>query len=157
MRLSARARGYDSRWQAARRAFLRSHPFCVACSSEGRHRQAEHVHHSTPHRGDQRIFWDRSRWVPLCQEHHNRDAQQSEVKGYANRVDASGLPTDGRHPFYAGGDDRGAYIGLTRGGAKVQADKGSRPHGISAAELVSVMSCAASITFLAALVAGLVG
>lgn len=104
-RLTARERGYTSAWDRARADFMRAHPACVGCSSEGRYTRAEHVHHSVPHRGDMRVFWDRSRWLPLCTEHHNRDAQQVETRGYADRVGIDGLPTDPNHPFNRG--DRG--------------------------------------------------
>lgn len=29
------------------------------------------VDHIVPHRGDQKLFWDRSNWQPLCEHHHN--------------------------------------------------------------------------------------
>lgn len=129
-RPSPRRRGYDSRWDRARAAFLVAHPHCVTCAQAGRVTPARHVHHSTPHRGDMTIFWDRSRWVPLCEEHHNRDAQQVERRGYANRVGADGVPTDASHPFNREG----------AGGVKSQGRKGAGPHGILPAELVSPRS-----------------
>lgn len=45
------------------------------------------------------IFWNRSQWVPLCVEHHNRDAQQVETRGYADRIGIDGYPVDPNHPF----------------------------------------------------------
>jgi 5-methylcytosine-specific restriction protein A len=95
-----RQRGYGSAWDKARAGFLRSHPWCAWCAAEGKQIKAEHVHHSTPHRGDQRVFWDKSRWLPLCAAHHNRDAQQIETQGYRDAVKADGLPLDPDHPFY---------------------------------------------------------
>lgn len=29
------------------------------------------VDHIIPHRGDQKLFWDRGNWQPLCEHHHN--------------------------------------------------------------------------------------
>lgn len=58
------------------------------------------MHHTRPHKGDQRLFWDRSLWQGLCAEHHNADAQQRERHGYSNAIGADGLPVDGAHPFY---------------------------------------------------------
>ena len=29
------------------------------------------VDHIVPHRGDQKLFWDRGNWQPLCEHHHN--------------------------------------------------------------------------------------
>lgn len=98
-RPTADQRGYDSAWRRARAGFLRSHPWCRMCAEEGRQVRAEHVHHATPHRGDRAIFWDKSRWVPLCQSHHNRDAAQIEARGYRNVVDATGTPIDPAHPW----------------------------------------------------------
>ncbi|MBB3934280.1 hypothetical protein [Aureimonas phyllosphaerae] len=98
---------------------------------------AKHVHHSTPHRGNPALFWDRTRWVGLCQTHHNADAQQIERRGYASRVDASGLPTDPNHPF-----NRATPVEIAaarpqgRGESKVSASRGSGPVGEFETELV---------------------
>lgn len=100
-RLTARQRGYTSAWDRARAGFLRSRPWCAWCAEEGKQVKAEHVHHSEPHRGDSRKFWDKSKWVPLCAPHHNRDAQQTETQGFRDAVKADGLPLDKSHPFYA--------------------------------------------------------
>lgn len=99
MRSSARIRGYDSRWEQARADFLKRHPLCVACKREGKRTGAVHVDHIKPHRGDMAIFWDRRNWQPLCAEHHNRDKQQVETRGYSSRIGADGLPLDPNHPF----------------------------------------------------------
>ena len=98
-RPTARARGYGTAWDKARAGFLAKHLYCRMCAEDGRQVRAEHVHHSTPHKGDQAVFWDKSRWVPLCQHHHNRDAQQIETRGYRSAVDVSGCPIDPRHPW----------------------------------------------------------
>ncbi len=71
-RPSAALRGYDSRWQKARRRFLKSHPFCARCYKEGKLVRAEAVDHITPHRGDQQLFWDEANWQSLCKRCHNR-------------------------------------------------------------------------------------
>ena len=72
-RPSARERGYDSAWQKARAGFLAKHPSCIRCGQP-----ATVVHHSTPHRGDKAIFWDRSKWVPACQPCHDGFYQSQE-------------------------------------------------------------------------------
>ena len=57
------------------------------------------VDHITPHRGDQRLFWDRANWQPLCHDHHDivkqRQEQGSAVKG---AVGVDGRPI-GAHPW----------------------------------------------------------
>lgn len=75
---SARSRGYDGRWDKARRAFLSEHPLCVMCQREGRVEPATVVDHIVPHRGDPRLFWDEANWQPLCKRHHDRDKQSQE-------------------------------------------------------------------------------
>jgi 5-methylcytosine-specific restriction endonuclease McrA len=34
------------------------------------------VDHIIPHRGDDRLFWDRSNWQALCAHHHNSNKQR---------------------------------------------------------------------------------
>ena len=46
-------------------------PFCVKCYEEGHITMATVVDHIVPHRGDQKLFWDRGNWQPLCEHHHN--------------------------------------------------------------------------------------
>ena len=41
------------------------------CYEEGHITMATVVDHIIPHRGDQKLFWDRSNWQPLCEHHHN--------------------------------------------------------------------------------------
>lgn len=80
-RRSARARGYDSRWDKARRTFLGRHPLCCMCERAGIVNRATVVDHVVPHRGDQRLFWDVGNWQPLCSSHHSRDKQTIERGG----------------------------------------------------------------------------
>lgn len=48
-----------------------ANPFCVKCYEEGHITMATVVDHIVPHRGDQKLFWDRGNWQPLCEHHHN--------------------------------------------------------------------------------------
>jgi len=68
---SAAKRGYDRRWQKARKSYLEAHPLCVECMKNGRFVQATVVDHIIPHRGNQQLFWDQSNWQALCEHHHN--------------------------------------------------------------------------------------
>ena len=70
-RAHAAERGYGAKWQRERRKFLESNPFCVKCYEEGHITMATIVDHIVPHRGDQKLFWDRGNWQPLCEHHHN--------------------------------------------------------------------------------------
>ncbi len=66
------ARGYGSRWQAARRVFLMANPLCVECLKKGIITQATDVDHIIPHKGDRSLFWDQSNWQALCHSCHSR-------------------------------------------------------------------------------------
>lgn len=70
-RESSASRGYDKRWRAARRRFLRVHPLCAQCRRDGALTPATVVDHIIPHRGDERLFWDESNWQPLCKPCHD--------------------------------------------------------------------------------------
>jgi 5-methylcytosine-specific restriction protein A len=72
-RPSAQARGYDTKWQREREAYLKANPTCRRCSES-----ASHVDHIQAHRGDQKLFWSRSNWQPLCVTCHNRWKQREE-------------------------------------------------------------------------------
>lgn len=72
-RPSARARGYNTRWDKARASFLLSHPRCVRCGAE-----ATVVDHITPHRGDQALFWDCKNWQSMCGRCHSSTKQSEE-------------------------------------------------------------------------------
>ena len=64
-------RGYGSRWQRESKAFLQAHPLCVRCLASGKYVRATVVDHIVPHRGDQKLFWDRGNWQPLCKHCHD--------------------------------------------------------------------------------------
>lgn len=69
-RSSARARGYDRRWEKARQTFLATHPACEHCRLEGATVEATVVDHIVPHRGDRRLFWLKGNWQGLCSPCH---------------------------------------------------------------------------------------
>ena len=71
-RASSTKRGYGSKWQAARKRYLRAHPYCVRCLKEGRMTEATVVDHITPHRGDATLFWDENNWQSLCKPCHDK-------------------------------------------------------------------------------------
>ena len=77
-------RGYDYPWQKAREAHLAEHPLCVRCEADGRAIAATVVDHIVPHRGDQRLFWDRTNWQSLCATCHSKHKQREE-QASANR------------------------------------------------------------------------
>lgn len=72
VRPSAAKRGYDSRWQRESRQFLNRHPLCAECERNGKVSAATVVDHIEPHKGNQKLFWDRRNWQPLCKRCHDR-------------------------------------------------------------------------------------
>ena len=87
-------RGYDYRWQKARKQHLFANPLCAMCYAEGIVKLATVVDHTIPHRGDMVLFWDRSRWQSLCTNHHNSHKQALERSGTVKQtIGADGWPT----------------------------------------------------------------
>lgn len=69
---SASARGYEHKWRNARAKYLKEHPLCVRCQQESRLTKATVVDHIQPHRGDGKLFWDKSNWQNLCKRCHDK-------------------------------------------------------------------------------------
>ncbi len=67
-------RGYTSRWVRQSEAFRREHPICECpeCTASGIITPSEVVDHIIPHKGDQRLFWDRDNWQALAKSCHDR-------------------------------------------------------------------------------------
>lgn len=82
-RKSATERGYTYQWKKAAKAFLAQHPLCAECERQGRLTLATDVDHIKPHRGNQKLFWDRSNWQPLCHSCHSRKTA-AEDGGFGN-------------------------------------------------------------------------
>lgn len=74
----ATERGYDARWQKARRYFLGRHPLCAECEKEGRTTPATVVDHIQPHQGNYELFWDQNNWQPLCQSCHSKKTAKED-------------------------------------------------------------------------------
>jgi len=75
----------SARWQAAARGFLANHPWCADCAELGAPVPATEVDHIEPHRGDLKLFWDRSNWQPLCKPCHSRKTAREVLPGPASR------------------------------------------------------------------------
>lgn len=80
-RPSASARGYDSNWRKASKAFL-ALPGNERCAC-GCGKPANVVDHIRAHKGDQRLFWDQSNWRAMNVACNSRKAAQSEG-GFGN-------------------------------------------------------------------------
>lgn len=60
------ARGYGGKWQTESKRYLEVNQACRMCGDP-----SQVVDHIEPHRGDQRLFWRRSNWQPLCKRCHD--------------------------------------------------------------------------------------
>ena len=96
-RESSAKRGYGSRWQKARAAYLKKHPLCVDHEKLGQVVQAEIVDHIIPHRGDMVLFWDSDNWQSLCKHCHDSHKQRLEKSGQVLGCSPDGIPIDGNH------------------------------------------------------------
>ena len=61
---------YDERWRAIRDRYMRTHPLCALCASEGRVKAAEMVHHIKP-LGEGGTH-EESNLMSLCNACHSR-------------------------------------------------------------------------------------
>lgn len=69
---SAAQRGYDNAWRKARKIFLAKNPFCVRCMLKRLVVPATVVDHIIPHKGNMKLFWDKSNWQALCKACHDK-------------------------------------------------------------------------------------
>jgi 5-methylcytosine-specific restriction endonuclease McrA len=116
-RRSARERGYDTKWQKERGAFLAQpeNQFCERCKAAGilnaghlrmdgspqtnPKRMHLVVNHRIPHRGDKRLFWDKANWEVACPDHHDIRIKQEEAGTFKTGTDATGRPIDPNHAW----------------------------------------------------------
>lgn len=75
-RPSARKRGYDSKWSRESKAFL-ALPGNQLCAC-GCGQVADMVDHRIAHKGDMRLFWDRTNWQPMNRRCNSRKAVLTE-------------------------------------------------------------------------------
>ena len=75
----AAKRGYNRRWQKARKSYLEAHPLCVQCAKQGKYVRATVVDHIVPHRSDQKLFWDQNNWQALCKNCHDKKTLTEDI------------------------------------------------------------------------------
>ena len=64
---------YGAKWRKARENFLLQpeNHYCVECMKRGCYTPATEVDHIVPHKGDNKLFWDRKNWQALCKPCHS--------------------------------------------------------------------------------------
>lgn len=91
---SARARGYGTAWDKASAGYKRRHPLCLGCEAIDRIVPTEVTDHVIPHKGDQKLFWDRDNWQPACRWHHDEVKQRLEALFDQGKVGPEALRLD---------------------------------------------------------------
>jgi len=76
---TANSRGYNYKWQKARKAYLIANPLCVSCEAKNILTEATVVDHIVPHKGNMRLFWDQSNWQPLCKSCHDKKTFSQDI------------------------------------------------------------------------------
>lgn len=92
-RPNAHQRGYSTKWDNARRVFVRGKLCCCGCGQP-----ATDVDHDPPHGGDKRKFWDKRTWRPMAHECHSAKTLSERLgKPIKRRIridPKTGLPLD---------------------------------------------------------------
>jgi 5-methylcytosine-specific restriction enzyme A len=89
---------WKPRWRKKSKAQLAKEPVCEMCLVHGRVTPATVADHVTPHRGDEKLFWE-GVLQSLCKHCHDSRKKQDEARGYATDIGLDGYPIDQRHPF----------------------------------------------------------
>lgn len=76
-------------WRLLRAEQLLAEPWCRECARQGRRTRATDVDHIVDHKGDLRLFRDRSNLESLCHSCHSRktarELMQNRIKNRAGR------------------------------------------------------------------------
>lgn len=88
------------RWQRLRAKVLRDVDYlCVQNGkSEGCRTVATEIDHIKPHRGDRKLFFDRSNLQPMCRSCHSRKTAREVLSDPRKGADEQGMPLDPNHP-----------------------------------------------------------
>jgi 5-methylcytosine-specific restriction protein A len=107
---SARDALYTYAWSKESKRFLEENPLCAlhlkrfGANAAGV-ALATVVDHIVPHKGDQKLFWDRSNWQSLCKDCHDgktleeRGATPHKPPASVKGSDVYGMPLDPNHPW----------------------------------------------------------
>lgn len=87
VRENSNKRLYDGWWQRERVIYLRANPVCVC----GCGRLATVVDHIIPHKGDEKLFRDKTNWQGMTNPCHSRKTAR-EDGGHGNPIKANAAP-----------------------------------------------------------------
>lgn len=82
------------RWKKLRLEILAQQRWCQCPHHKGKYVKAQVVDHIIPHKGDSRLFWDRTNLQALTKECHDKFKQSEEKggRGFNQGCDAQGNP-----------------------------------------------------------------
>jgi 5-methylcytosine-specific restriction enzyme A len=87
-------------WQKRRASQLKKQPLCEMCKESGIVTIATVANHVTPHKGNERLFFE-GELNSLCENHHNSSVAQIERHGFIREIGIDGWPVDiANHPVY---------------------------------------------------------
>lgn len=91
---------YNTRaWRLRRQTQLDAEPWCCECAKRGKRVVATVADHITPHKGNERLFFEGD-LASLCAHHHNSKKQSEERKTELGvGCDMSGWPNNPAHPW----------------------------------------------------------
>ncbi len=78
-RKTAAKRGYNARWQRERAEWISEHTWCEY-KGEGCTLLTTVINHRIPHRGDEKLFWDKNNWQGVCKHCHDTHIQRDEFR-----------------------------------------------------------------------------
>lgn len=86
-----------------RLAQLARHPFCQCPHHEGQKVKADTVDHKTPHRGNERLFFDANNLQSMTKQCHDKFKQSQEKggAGFLQGCDENGWPLSKEHEWYS--------------------------------------------------------
>lgn len=78
-RISSSRRGYDRKWRAFRKRYLKAHPLCVECMKEGKYVAATDVDHIKTIRDHPELKYDLRNLQALCHSCHSRKTNREDL------------------------------------------------------------------------------
>lgn len=87
-----------ARWKRTRADQLQAEPLCRACMARGRVTEANVCNHMDKDAKATEEGFFAGPFSSLCAPCHDAGEQKGESAGYTAEADASGWPTDPRHP-----------------------------------------------------------
>lgn len=92
-----------ARWQKMRKVQLSRHPMCQCPHCKEKGDVATVVDHKVPHKGNRKLFWDKTNLQSMSKSHHDSMKQSAEKGGFGfnKGCNEDGTPLNSEHSWYA--------------------------------------------------------